>query len=32
MPFMTIYEEVENVLTNRFKNALRTGETINAPD
>jgi hypothetical protein len=28
---MTVYEEVENVLTNRLKNALRTGEIINAP-
>ena len=32
MPVMTLYEEVENVLTNRIKNALRTGEIINAPD
>jgi hypothetical protein len=32
MPVMTLYEEVENVLTNRLKNALRTGEIINAPD
>jgi hypothetical protein len=32
MPAMTLYEEVENVLTNRLKNALRTGETVNAPD
>jgi hypothetical protein len=29
---MTLYEEVETVLTNRFKNALRTGEIVNAPD
>jgi hypothetical protein len=29
---MTLYEEVENILTNRLKNALRTGEVINAPD
>jgi len=29
---MTPYEEVENVLTNRLKNALRTGEIVNAPD
>jgi hypothetical protein len=29
---MTVYEEVENVLTNRLKNALRTGEIINTPD
>jgi hypothetical protein len=29
---LTLYEELENVLTNRFKNALRTGEIINAPD
>jgi hypothetical protein len=28
----TLYEEVENILTNRLKNALRTGEIINAPD
>jgi hypothetical protein len=26
MPVMTLYEEVENILTNRLKNALRTGE------
>jgi hypothetical protein len=32
MPVMTLYEEVENILTNRLKNALRTGEVINAPD
>jgi hypothetical protein len=32
MPVMTLYEEVENVLTNRLKNALRTDEIINAPD
>jgi hypothetical protein len=32
MPVMTLYEEVENILTNRLKNALRTGEIINAPD
>ena len=32
MPVMTLYEEVENVLTNRIKNALRTDEIINAPD
>jgi hypothetical protein len=32
MPVMTVYEEVENVLTNRLKNALRTGEIINAPN
>jgi hypothetical protein len=32
MPVMTLYEEVENVLTNRLKNALRTGEIIDAPD
>jgi hypothetical protein len=31
-PVMTLYEEVENILTNRLKNALRTGEIINAPD
>jgi hypothetical protein len=29
---LTLYEELENVLTNRLKNALRTGEVINAPD
>jgi hypothetical protein len=29
---MTLYEEVENILTNRLKNALLTGEIINAPD
>jgi hypothetical protein len=32
MPVMTPYEEVENVLTNRLKNALRTDEIVNAPD
>ena len=32
MPVMTLYEEVENILTNRFKNALRTDEIVNAPD
>ena len=32
MPVMTLYEEVENVLTNRLKNALRTDEIVNAPD
>jgi hypothetical protein len=32
MPVMTLYEEVENILTNRLRNALRTGEIINAPD
>jgi hypothetical protein len=32
MPVMTLYEEVENVLTNRMKNAFRTGEAINAAD
>jgi hypothetical protein len=32
MPVMSVYEEVENVLTNRLKNALRTGEIINTPD
>jgi hypothetical protein len=32
MTALTLYEEVENVLTNRMKNALRTGEIINAPD
>ena len=32
MPALTLYEEVENVLTNRLKNALRTDEVINAPD
>jgi len=28
MPLLTLYEEVENVPTNRLKNALRTGELI----
>jgi hypothetical protein len=32
MAALTLYEELENVLTNRMKNALRTGERINAPD
>lgn len=32
MPVMTLYEEVENILTNRLKNALRTDEIINGPD
>jgi hypothetical protein len=32
MPVKSVYEEVENVLTNRLKNALRTGEIINTPD
>ena len=32
MPVMTLYEEVEDVLTNRLKNALRTDEIINAPN
>jgi hypothetical protein len=32
MPVMTLYEEVENVLTNRLKNALRADEIINAAD
>lgn len=32
MASKTLYEEVEDVLTNRLKNALRTGEKINAPD
>ena len=32
MPAMTLYEELENVLTNRLKGALRTGEIIDAPD
>jgi hypothetical protein len=32
MTALTLYEEVENVLTSRLKNALRTGETVNAPD
>jgi hypothetical protein len=31
MAAMTLYEELENVLTNRMRNALRTGERINAP-
>jgi hypothetical protein len=32
MAVQTLYEEVEEVLTKRLKNALRTGEKINAPD
>jgi hypothetical protein len=32
MAAKTLYEEIEDVLTNRLKNALRTGEMINAPD
>jgi hypothetical protein len=32
MPAKTLFEELEDVLTNRLKNALRTGEIINAPD
>ena len=32
MAVLTLYEELENVLTNRMKNALRTGEDLNAPD
>jgi hypothetical protein len=32
MAALTLYEELENVLTNRMKNALRTGEDLNAPD
>jgi hypothetical protein len=32
MPLMTLYEEVENLLSSRLKNALRTREVINAPD
>jgi hypothetical protein len=32
MTVQTLYEEVEEVLTKRLKNALRTGEIINAPD
>ena len=32
MVALTLYEEVENVLTNRQKDALQTGESINAPD
>jgi len=32
MPAMTLYEEVEDVLSNRLKNASRTGEVIHAPD
>ena len=32
MAVQTLYEEVESVLTNRLKEALRTGEIINAPD
>ena len=32
MSALTLYEELENVLTNRLKSALRTGEIINAPD
>jgi hypothetical protein len=32
MAALTLYEEVENILTNRQNNALRTGEIINATD
>jgi len=32
MAAMSLYEELECVLTNRFKNAFRTGEVVNAPD
>jgi hypothetical protein len=32
MPVMSVYEEVEDVRTNRLKNTLRTGEIINTPD
>jgi hypothetical protein len=32
MAAKALYEEVEDVLTNRLKNALRTGEMIKAPD
>jgi hypothetical protein len=32
MPALTLYEEVEDVLTNRMKNASQTGETISAPE
>ena len=32
MPALTLYEEVEDVLTNRMKDAQRTGETISAPE
>jgi hypothetical protein len=32
MLVMTLYEEVESILTNRLKGALRTDEIINAPD
>jgi cytochrome P450 len=32
MPALSLYEEVENVLTRRMKEALRTGEVLNMPD
>ena len=32
MAALTLYEEVEEVLTKRLKNALRTGEKINVAD
>lgn len=32
MTAQTLYEEVEDVLVKRLKNALRSGETVNAPD
>jgi hypothetical protein len=32
MAALSLYEELENVLTSRLKNALRTGELVNAPD
>jgi hypothetical protein len=32
MTVQTLYEEVEDVITKRLKNAFRTGEYVNAPD
>lgn len=32
MPALTFADEVEEVLTNRMRNAYRTGEMINVPD
>jgi hypothetical protein len=32
MAATTLYQELEDILTNRMKNALRTGEIVNAPD